>query len=154
MLHAIRVDDQQHRPIGGSNGVPPLFAIHNAILAEDNVGIVKDQCRALERDATVSLLVDAVFSAVPLESHRYTIRITFRPWEINCPGWPGRRRIPPSASTVSSLPAYGSRTARDFRAAPQPSHIRPESQFLKLKDGSILACHRPVHSSWTFEEPG
>jgi hypothetical protein len=53
MLHAIRVDDQQHRPIRGSNGVPPLLAIHNAILAEDNVGIINNQRRALERDATV-----------------------------------------------------------------------------------------------------
>jgi len=53
MLHAIRVDDQQRRPIRGSNGVPPLFAIHNAILAEDDVGIIKNQRRALERDATV-----------------------------------------------------------------------------------------------------
>src|SRR5260221_13095555 len=67
ILHAIDVDDQQHRPLRGSNGVPPLFATHDAILAEDYVGIVKNECRTLERDATVIQLVDPVLLAVPFE---------------------------------------------------------------------------------------
>ena len=53
-LHAVCVDDQQHRPLGGSNSVPPLFAIHDAILAEDYVGIIENQRSTLERDATVA----------------------------------------------------------------------------------------------------
>src|ERR1017187_7180301 len=36
MLHTIHVDDQQHRPLYGSNDVPPLFAIHDAIAAVSN----------------------------------------------------------------------------------------------------------------------
>jgi hypothetical protein len=40
-LHAIYVDNQQHRPLGGSNGVPPLFASHDAILAEHYLGSLK-----------------------------------------------------------------------------------------------------------------
>src|SRR5450759_4535059 len=40
ILHALYVDDQQHRPLYGSNGVPQLFARQDAILAEDCVGIV------------------------------------------------------------------------------------------------------------------
>jgi hypothetical protein len=62
ILHAIYVDNQQHRPLYGSNGVPPLFAGHDAFLAEDYLGIVENECRAFESDATVLLLVDAVLS--------------------------------------------------------------------------------------------
>jgi hypothetical protein len=40
--------------------VPPLFATHDAVLAEDYMGIVKNVCRTLERDATVIQLVDPV----------------------------------------------------------------------------------------------
>jgi len=53
ILHAIYVDNQQHRPLYGSNGVPPLFAGHDAILTEDYVGIIENECRTLESDATV-----------------------------------------------------------------------------------------------------
>src|ERR1039458_7834112 len=45
ILHARYVNNQQHRPLCGSNGVPPLFAGHDAILTEDYVGIVENQCR-------------------------------------------------------------------------------------------------------------
>src|ERR1035437_6707272 len=55
VLRAQFVDDQQHRPLRGSNSVPPLFAIHDAILAEDYFGIVENQRRTLKRDATVLL---------------------------------------------------------------------------------------------------
>src|SRR5450432_4210814 len=41
ILHAIYVNNQQHRPLYGSNGVPPLFAGHDAILAEDCLGSLK-----------------------------------------------------------------------------------------------------------------
>jgi hypothetical protein len=77
ILHAIYVDDQQQRPLYGSNGMPPLFASHDAILAEHCLGIVENQCRNLERDATVLTLVDPVLIAVPFESRRYTKCITF-----------------------------------------------------------------------------
>src|SRR5664279_4221928 len=71
ILRAICVDDQQHRSLRGANSVPPLFAIHDAILAEDYFGIVENQRRTLKRDATVLLLVGSVLFAVPLKSHRY-----------------------------------------------------------------------------------
>ena len=76
MLHAIYVNDQHHGPLSGSYGVPPLFATHDAVLAEDYMGIVKNVCRTLERDATVIQLVDPVLFAVPFKSHRYTKCIT------------------------------------------------------------------------------
>src|ERR1039458_6305218 len=60
ILHAISGDDQQQRSLYGSNGKPPLFASHDAILAEHCLGIVENQCRNLERDATVLPLVDPV----------------------------------------------------------------------------------------------
>jgi hypothetical protein len=41
ILPEIYVDNQQHGPRGGSNGMPPLFASHDAILAEDYLGIVE-----------------------------------------------------------------------------------------------------------------
>ena len=66
-------------PLGGSNSVPPLFAIHDAILAEDYVGIIENQRCTLECDATVLPLVDPVLFAVPLKSHRYTVCITLIP---------------------------------------------------------------------------
>ena len=76
ILHAIYVDNQQHGPLGDSNGVPPLFANHDAILAEDYLGIVENERRTLESDATVLLLVDPVLLTVPFKSYRYTKCIT------------------------------------------------------------------------------
>src|ERR1017187_9974642 len=77
ILHAIYVDDQQQRPLYGSNAMPPLFASHDAVLTEHRLGIVENECRNLERDATVLQLVDPILLAVPFESHRYTNCITF-----------------------------------------------------------------------------
>src|SRR5271157_1342162 len=91
ILHAICVDDQQHRPLRGSNSVPPLVAIHDAILVEDYVGIVENQRRALKRDATVLPLVDPVLFAVPLKPHRYTICITLIPGESTVAASSARR---------------------------------------------------------------
>jgi hypothetical protein len=74
--------------------VPPLFAIHDAILAEDYVGIIENQRRTFERDATVLPLVDPVLFAVPLKSHRYTICITLIP---------GKSTVPVGATASESL---------------------------------------------------
>jgi len=60
ILHAIYVDNQQDRLRCGSNGVPPLFARHDAILAEDCLGIVENECSGLECYATVLKLVNPV----------------------------------------------------------------------------------------------
>ena len=43
----------------------PLFASHDAILAEHYLGIIENECRTLESDATVLLLVDPVLLTVP-----------------------------------------------------------------------------------------
>src|SRR5271157_2782995 len=91
ILHAIGVHDQQHRPLRGSNSVPPFVAIHDAILVEDYVGIVENQRRALKRDATVFPLVDPVLFAVPLKPHRYTICITLIPGESTVAASSARR---------------------------------------------------------------
>jgi hypothetical protein len=77
ILHATHVDDQKHGTFDGSNGVPPLLAGFDAILAEHCVGIIENKCRGLERDTAVFQLVDPVLFAVPLEPLRYTKRITF-----------------------------------------------------------------------------
>src|SRR5260370_26663889 len=50
ILHAIYVDNQQDRLRCGSNGVPALFASHDAILAEDYVGI-ENECSNLQNYA-------------------------------------------------------------------------------------------------------
>src|ERR1019366_4475292 len=89
ILHAIYVHDQQQRPLYGSNGMPPLFASHDAILAEHCLGIVENQCRNLERDATVLTLVDPVLFAVPFEPHRYTNCITFTAGKSTIPNASG-----------------------------------------------------------------
>src|SRR5271165_2440911 len=58
ILQAIDVDNQQQRAGRTSYGVPPLFARHDAVLAEDCVGIVEHKSRALETEAGVFLFVD------------------------------------------------------------------------------------------------
>ena len=72
ILQAIDVDNQQHRARRHSYGVPPLFAGHYAVLAEDCMGIVEHKGRALETKAVVFLFVDPVLFGVPLKPHRYT----------------------------------------------------------------------------------
>ena len=64
------------------------IAIHDAILAEDYVGIIENQRSTLERDATVLPLVDPVLFAVPLKSHRYTVCITLIPGKSTVPVGP------------------------------------------------------------------
>ena len=65
ILRAIYVNNQEHRPLYGSNGVPLLFASYDAILAEDYARIIENECRTLESDSTVLLLVDPVLFTVP-----------------------------------------------------------------------------------------
>ena len=76
ILHAIDVDDQQHRGGRGSNGVPPLFARHDAVLAKNCVRIVENERGGVEREAVVLLLVDPALFTIPLKPHRYTKCIT------------------------------------------------------------------------------
>ncbi len=60
----------------GSYGVPPPFACHDPVVAENCVGIVENKRGGLEREAVVLLLVDPVLFTVPFEPHRYTKCIT------------------------------------------------------------------------------
>src|ERR1035441_369742 len=53
ILRARYVNNQQHSRLCGSNSVPSLFASHDAILTENYVGIIENECRTLESDATV-----------------------------------------------------------------------------------------------------
>jgi len=76
ILHAIRVDNQQERVCRHSYGVPPLFARHDAVLAEHCMRIVEHTGRALETEAVVFLFVDPVLFGVPFKPHRYTKCIT------------------------------------------------------------------------------
>src|ERR1035438_3328252 len=66
-----------------------MFASHDAILAEHCLGIVENQCRNLERDATVLTLVDPVLFAVPFEPQRYTNCITFTAGKSTIPNASG-----------------------------------------------------------------
>jgi len=59
------VDDQQHGLLDGPNGVPSLLASHDAILAENCVRIIKNECCGLERDAAMLQSVDPVLFAIP-----------------------------------------------------------------------------------------
>src|SRR5271169_1066591 len=45
ILDSVHVDDEQHGLLYGSNGVPALLAGHDAILAEDRVRIIENECR-------------------------------------------------------------------------------------------------------------
>src|ERR1035441_9245932 len=94
ILHAIYVDNQQHRPLHGSNGVPSLFASHDAILTENYVGIIENECRTLESDATVLLLVDPVLLTVPIQ-----IASLYKMYNVHC----GKSTVP-SASGAGSKP--------------------------------------------------
>src|ERR1700689_4360035 len=55
ILHAIDVSNQQHGAGCDSDGVPPLLTGHDAVFAEDYVGIVENKCRTLECEAIVFL---------------------------------------------------------------------------------------------------
>src|ERR1035441_3142093 len=84
ILRAIYVNNQEHRPLYGSNGVPLLFASYDAILAEDYARIIENECLTLESDSTVLLLVDPVLFTVPFKSHRYTKCITLTVGSQRC----------------------------------------------------------------------
>src|ERR1700722_13122932 len=56
ILHAIDVNNQQPRAGCGPYAVPPLLAGHDAVLAENCIGIVENKCCALECEAVVFLL--------------------------------------------------------------------------------------------------
>jgi hypothetical protein len=68
ILHSIDVDNQKHRAGCGSYGVPPLFACHDAVLAENRVGIVENKRGGLEREAVVLLPVDPVLLTGPIRT--------------------------------------------------------------------------------------
>src|ERR1035441_448470 len=73
------------------------IAIHDAILAEDYVGIIENQRSTLERDATALPLVDPVLFAVPLKSHRYTVLTLI----------PGKSTVPVGPTASESHFGYG-----------------------------------------------
>ena len=78
IFYSIDVDHQQQRTGRHSYGMPPLFALHLAVLKEYGIGIVENKRRAVEGEAAVLFLVDPVFLTVPFEPHRYTKCITRR----------------------------------------------------------------------------
>ena len=51
------MDDQEHGVACSSYGVPPLFAIDDAVLDEQVMGIVQNQCAELKCNAVVLFLV-------------------------------------------------------------------------------------------------
>jgi hypothetical protein len=65
VLRPIYVHHQEYGAFRGSYGVPPLFALHDAILAEDHVRVVEDKRRTHERETTVFLPVDLLLK-IPL----------------------------------------------------------------------------------------
>ena len=60
MLYDICMNDQQDCSFQGSDGVPSLFAGHNAVLSEDCMRIVENERCGLEGDAAMLPLVDPV----------------------------------------------------------------------------------------------
>ena len=67
----------------GRDGVPSLFARHDAVFAEGYAGIVENKRRTGKGEAAVSLLprlflINPVLLTVPLKPHRYTNCITPR----------------------------------------------------------------------------
>lgn len=58
--------------------MPPLFALNNAVLAENYKRIVENKSGRFEREAIVLPPIDPVLFIVPLKPHRYTKCITRR----------------------------------------------------------------------------
>src|ERR1017187_10311715 len=134
ILHARYVNNQQNRPLCGSNGVPPLFAGHDAILTENYVGIVENQCRTLESDATVLMLVDSVLFTVPFEPHCYTKCITITV----------QRQRPPTAAAAGGT----SLLSLDAPGSGVPVHrLLPEKRFVGhvAGDGGVVAENGILH---------
>jgi hypothetical protein len=77
-LHAIHMDNQRHSAQSSPYGIPPLFALNNAALAENSEWIVENKGGRFECEATVLPPVDPVLFIVPLKMHRYTKCITLR----------------------------------------------------------------------------
>ena len=72
------MDGQQHSAQSRSYGMPPLFALNNAVFSEKCKRIVENKGGRFERQAAVLSLVDPVLFIVPLEPHCYTKCITRR----------------------------------------------------------------------------
>jgi hypothetical protein len=72
ILHAIDVDNQQHRAGCGSYGVPPLFACHDPVLAENCVGIVENKRGRLDARPSCFCWLIRFFS--PSHSNRTAIQ--------------------------------------------------------------------------------
>ncbi len=72
------MNNQQYGARSGSYGVPPLFALCDAVFSENCKGIVKNKRSRLKRQTVVLPLVDPVLFIVPFEPHRYTKCITRR----------------------------------------------------------------------------
>src|ERR1019366_7752895 len=85
ILRARYVNNQQHSRLCGSNSVPSLFASHDAILTENYVGIIENECRTLESDATVLLLVDPVLLNCPVQ-----IASLYKMYNVHC----GKSTVP------------------------------------------------------------
>ena len=64
----IHVDDQQHQALRGPHGGPPRLARHDAVLAEDCIGVVENKRRAFKCDTAVFLLVCAVLLNVFIQT--------------------------------------------------------------------------------------
>src|SRR5271165_6560150 len=75
LLLPIYMDYQQYRLLNGFDGMPPLFAVDDAIFSEYYIWIVKDQGRARKRESVLPLIGGVLFFA-PFKLHRYTYCIT------------------------------------------------------------------------------
>jgi hypothetical protein len=69
--------DQQYGRLHGSDGMPPLFAVYDAVFAKNHMRIVKDFGSGLKRDVML-LSIGRVLSGVPFEPHGHTYCITYR----------------------------------------------------------------------------
>jgi hypothetical protein len=67
----VSVDDQQDRRLGGSDGVPALFALLDTVFDEQQIRIVEDRYGSFKSDA-VHLAIPAALLLVPFVPYRYT----------------------------------------------------------------------------------
>ena len=68
ILHAIHMDNQQHGTQNTSYGMPPLFALNDAVFSEKCKRIVENKGGRFEREAVVLPLVDPVLFIVVLKA--------------------------------------------------------------------------------------
>jgi len=97
------MNNQQHGARSGSYGVPPLFALCDAVFSENGKGIVKNKRSRLKRQAVVLPLVDPVLFIVPFKPHRYTKCITHEADDLFVPH-ESRRPIDRALTQRSDLP--------------------------------------------------